>query len=84
MDKLIRARAELYGHLYKRFMAEDGPWCGQEELEGLYETNRYLPRAMLCARDMGHVKFNRFGGVRLTGSGVLFAEKEYFGEGDGN
>lgn len=80
MEKFMRAREELYGYLYDRFLAEDGPFCGARELEGLYETNPLLKRAVLLANDMGHLKINRFGGVRLTGSGIEYAEKTYMRE----
>lgn len=79
-EKFIRARAELYGHLYKRYLADDGPFCGREELDGLCETNALISRAVSFAIDMGHVRQNRFGGIRLAGQGILYAEKELFGE----
>lgn len=80
MERFIRAREELYVYLYDRFLADDGPYCGGKEFEGLCETNRFIGRAALVAKDMGHIRYNRFGGVRLTGEGILFAEKEYSGE----
>lgn len=83
MDKFIRAREELYSYLYDKFLADDGPYCGDKEIDGLCQTNRFMNRAVLFAKDMGHVKSNRFGGLRLTGVGVLYAEKEY-GERDGD
>lgn len=84
MEKFIRAREELYGYLYGKFIDDDGPYCGEKEFGGLCETNRYLKRAALFAKDMGHVRYNRFGGVRLTGAGVLYMEKEFPGGQNGD
>lgn len=77
MEKFIRAKEELYGYLYDKYLADDGPYCGGKELEGLCETNRLMKSAVTFAKDLGHIKFNRFGGVRLTGAGILYVEKEY-------
>lgn len=79
-DAFITAREELYGFLRERYLAQDGPFCGKRELEGLYETNPLIQKAALFARDMGHVKYNRFGGLRLTGRGILYAEQEFSGD----
>lgn len=79
-NAFIAAREELYGYLRERFLAQDGPYCGKMELEGLYETNPLIQKAELFAKDMGHVKYNRFGGIRLTGPGLLYAEKELWGD----
>ena len=77
MEKFIRAREELYAYLYDKFLADDGPYCGGKEFEAFCKTSRFMERAVLFAKDMGHIKSNRFGGVRLTGTGILYAEKEY-------
>ena len=80
MSRFSRAREELYGQLYDKFLAEDGPYFGKSELDGLRETNSLINRAELYAKDMKHIVINRFGGVRLSASGIDYYEQEILGE----
>ncbi len=82
MNAFIHAREELYSQLYKRFVEKEGPYFGSCEFSRLTEETPHMKAAVLFAKDMGHIKTNRFGHARLTAQGIIYAEQNGYAQGD--
>lgn len=84
MNDFVRAREEFYGHLYRKFTDASGPYCGKEEMQCLCDTNQLMDRVRVFASDLGHIRQNKLGWIRLTAQGVLYAEQLILGGRDGD
>ena len=78
MEDFIKAREEFYSFLYRKFIGDDGPYCGDAEFERLCQASRLMERAKFFAADLGHIKQNKLGWYRLTAQGIIYAEEQDF------
>ncbi|MDE5831730.1 MAG: hypothetical protein K2H64_01875 [Desulfovibrio sp.] len=80
MTEFAKARKEVYRRLYRRFLDKDGLVIKAGELSVWGQENPLYERAVLYAKDKGHLAEQYLGEFRLTASGIDYYEKELLGE----